>query len=75
MHKRTSMLHESNGVQRFSTSRQGQAIVEYLVLATIVLAAIIVMKPMMAQAVNTLFDQTATQANSVAAAVGTFQVP
>ena len=56
-------------------ARQGQTIIEYLVLAAIVLAAILVMKPNMGAAVNQLFRQTATQANAVAAGVGSLGMP
>ena len=55
--------------------RRGQAIVEYLVIATIIVGAILAIKPAIQGAVERLYNTTMTQTNSAANALGNGQLP
>ena len=58
-----------------SRKRVGQAMVEYLVIATVVLLAIIAARPAIQGAIQALFGNAATQANNAATKLGTLQIP
>ena len=55
--------------------RRGQAIVEYLVVATVVIAAIIAIRPAIQAAVNALYASAATKANDAATKLGSLTIP
>ena len=46
--------------------RTGQAMVEYLVIATVIIAAILLVRPQIQTAVEALFTNAATQATNAA---------
>lgn len=62
-------------LMRTMIRNRGQAMVEYLVIAAIVLAAILLAKPKLKEAVDNLFSNAANQANSAASALGGMTIP
>lgn len=51
--------------------RRGQSIVEYLVIVTVVIAAIVLIRGVVAGHMNTLFSNAATQTGNAATQLGT----
>ena len=56
-------------------ARKGQAMVEYLVIATVVIAALLAVRPALQAAIQALFDNAATKANEAATNLGNLNVP
>lgn len=54
--------------------RFGQAMVEYLVIATLIIAAILFVRPALQTAIQALFDNAATQANEAASGLNNLNV-
>ena len=55
--------------------RQGQAILEYLVIATVIVAAIVAVRPAIQGAVEQLYNATRDQTINAANALGNGQLP
>ena len=57
------------------STHRGQAIVEYLVVASVVIAAIVAVQPAIRGAVNALYASAAAKANDAATKLGSLTIP
>ena len=55
--------------------RRGQAIVEYLLIATVIIAALIAVQPAIRAAVGSLYNASMSQTNNAANVLGSGQIP
>ena len=55
--------------------RRGQAIIEYLLIATVIIAALVAVQPAIRGAIDNLYNSAMGQTNNAANVLGSGQIP